>query len=69
MVHDATACSSRSAGSKMTSLLNREPRAILATIGISRAAGRPVTYFGVTAASSMTDCQFRDGSYVVEKCE
>ena len=49
MVHDATACSSRSAGSKMTSLLNREPRAILATIGISRAAGRPVTYLGVAA--------------------
>jgi hypothetical protein len=38
----------------MASLLIRDPAAILATIGISRAAGSPVTYFGVTAASSIT---------------
>jgi hypothetical protein len=34
-------------------LLIKDPTAILATIGISRAAGSPVTYFGVTAASSI----------------
>ena len=37
-----------------SAMLISEPPAILATIGISRAAERPVTYFGVTAASSMT---------------
>ena len=37
----------------MASLLIREPAA-MATIGISRAAGSPVTYFGVTGTSSIT---------------
>ena len=50
----AKACSKRSPGNKTASLLIRDPAAILATIGISRAAGSPVTYFGVTAASSIT---------------
>ena len=54
MAPGAKACSKRSPGNKMASLLIRDPAAILATIGISRAAGSPVTYFGVTAASSIT---------------
>ena len=41
-------------GSKITSLLNSEPRAIFMTMGTSRAAEKPWTYFGVTAASSIT---------------
>ena len=54
MAPGAKACSKRSPGNKMASLLIKDPTAILATIGISRAAGSPVTYFGVTAASSIT---------------
>lgn len=46
---------SRSAtGSRMTSLLNSEPRAIFQMIGNSRSAENPATYAGVTAASSIT---------------
>ena len=35
MLHGATASSNRSAGSRMTSLVSREPRAIRMTIGIA----------------------------------
>ena len=41
-------------GRMMTSLLMREPRAIFAMIGSSRAGLSPDTYCGVTAVSSMT---------------
>ncbi len=46
--------SSSATGSRITSLLKTEPRAIFQTIGSSRAAGKPWTYFGVTAASSIS---------------
>lgn len=40
-------------GKRITSLLNSDPRAIFITIGTSRAAENPWTYFGVTAAPSI----------------
>jgi hypothetical protein len=49
----ANALSSNAAGRINSSLLRREPIAILAIIGDSRSDGRP-TYPGVTAASSIT---------------
>jgi hypothetical protein len=41
-------------GSRITSLLKIDARAIFHTMGNSRRASKPCTYFGVTAASSIT---------------
>jgi len=46
--------SSIAAGSRITILLNTDPREIFQTMGSSRAAGRFWRYFGETAVSSMT---------------
>jgi hypothetical protein len=54
MAHGAKADRSSAAGSRITSLLKIDPRAIFQTMGNSRSAEKPCTYFGVTAASSIT---------------
>ncbi|MNL31355.1 hypothetical protein D3C87_1531400 [compost metagenome] len=54
MAQGAKAVSSRAIGRISNSLLRMEPTAILPMIGSSRLGDRPVTYFGVTAASSIT---------------
>ena len=45
----------------MTSLFSREPRAIRMTIGISRAAGRPVTPKYVTGVVDDDACRLATG--------
>ncbi len=52
--HGAKAVSSKAMGMMMTNLLTRLPIAIFPTIGNSRAGVIPCTYWGVTAASSIT---------------
>ena len=54
MVWGAKWFKTMAAGSRTTSLLIREPRAIFQMIGSSRSGLKPCTYLGVTAASSMT---------------
>ncbi|MNR36754.1 hypothetical protein D3C85_1547140 [compost metagenome] len=54
MAQGAKAVSNRATGRISSILLRIEPTAILPMIGSSRLGERPVTYFGVTAASSIT---------------
>jgi hypothetical protein len=54
MAHGAKADSSSATGSRITSLLRIDPSAIRPDDGQFAAAAKPWTYFGVTAASSIT---------------
>jgi hypothetical protein len=54
MAHGASKLSVSAAGRRNRSLFFSEPKAIFRTIESSRAAAKPTTYRGVTAASSIT---------------